>query len=343
MFEQTARTAGSNWKLWMVLAVLFLGLAALILWIVRMTSMPSRSYAGELAPLSAEQAELSAHLSQHVKYLSETIGERNLWKAGTLEAGAGYIRSNLQEAGYSVREQSYSVAGHAASNLEAKVEGSDGGKNTVIIGAHYDSVRGSPGANDNATGVAAVLELARLLRDSKPRTALRFVLFVNEEPPFFQTDSMGSLVYARQLRRDEIAVSAMFSLETIGFYSDAPGSQKYPPPLGLFYPSRGNFIGFVGNPSSRALLSRAIRRFRETTRFPSEGVAAPGEWLGIGWSDHWSFWQQEYPAIMITDTAPFRYPYYHSPFDTDEHVDFARMARVVDGIRRVIESVATED
>jgi len=153
---------------------------------------------------------------------------------------------------------------------------------------------------------------------------------------------MGSLVYARQLRRDHVPVSAMIALETIGFYSDVSGSQKYPPVLSLFYPSRGNFIGFVGNAESRDLVRQSIRTFRESTSFPSEGVAAPADWPGVGWSDHWSFWQEQYPAIMITDTAVFRYPYYHTPLDTSDRMDFKRMARVVEGVRRVVESVAGE-
>jgi Zn-dependent M28 family amino/carboxypeptidase len=210
------------------------------------------------------------------------------------------------------------------------------------VGAHYDSVAGTVGANDNCTGVAAVLELARLLRGRKLQRTVRFVLFANEEPPYFQTGDMGSLVYARQLRRDRVQVSVMISLETMGFYSDVPGSQKYPPVLGSFYPSRGDFIGFVGNSESRDLVRRSIRTFRESTSFPSEGVAAPADWPGVGWSDHWSFWQEGYPAIMITDTAVFRYPYYHTSLDTSDKVDFSRMARVVEGVRRVVESLASE-
>ena len=148
---------------------------------------------------------------------------------------------------------------------------------------------------------------------------------------------MGELaVYARELRREGVPVSAMISLEMLGFYSDAPGSQKYPPVLSLFYPSCGDFIGFVGNQRSRALVRRAIRRFRESTSFPSEGLVAPADWPGVGWSDQWSFWQQQHEAIMITDTAMFRYPYYHTPLDTAKRVDFDRMARVVSGVRRVV-------
>ena len=228
------------------------------------------------------------------------------------------------------------------SNVEASLIGSDPASGTIIVGAHYDSVAETVGANDNASGVAATMELARLLQGSKLRRTVRFVFFVNEEPPYFQTNDMGSLIYARQFRRDNVPVSAMISVETIGFYSDVSGSQKYPPVLGLLYPSRGNFIGFVGNPESRDLVRRSIRRFRESTNFPSEGVAAPADWPGVGWSDHWSFWQERYPAIMITDTAVFRYPYYHTPLDTYDKVDFQKMARVVEGVRRVVESLASE-
>jgi Zn-dependent M28 family amino/carboxypeptidase len=198
------------------------------------------------------------------------------------------------------------------------------------------------GANDNASGVAATLELARLLEGSRLRKTIRFVLFVNEEPPNFQTNRMGSLVYARELRSGGVPVTAMISLETIGFYSEAEGSQWYPAGLGYFYPSRGDFIGFVGNSDSRDLVRRSIRAFRASTNFPSEGLAGPADWPGVGWSDHWSFWQENVPAIMITDTAPFRYPYYHTPLDTSDKVDFARMARVVEGIQRVVESLANE-
>jgi Zn-dependent M28 family amino/carboxypeptidase len=210
------------------------------------------------------------------------------------------------------------------------------------VGSHYDSVVGTVGANDNASGVAATLELARLLKGNKLRRTVRFVFFVNEEPPYFQTEQMGSLVYAHQLRRDGIPVAAMISLETIGFYSDARGSQKYPALVSLFYPSRGNFIAFVGNDESRDLVRRAVRRFRESARFPSEGIAGPPTLPGVGWSDHWSFWQEGYPAIMITDTAVFRYPYYHTALDTADKVDFEKMARVVDGVRNVVASLSEE-
>jgi len=341
MFEQVNVSAGRSWKLWLVLAVLAFGLLACLIWVLRMTRMPLKSYTGQLPPLTSEQLGIANHLSQDVKYLSETIGERNLPKAGTLQAATDYLQSQLKQAGYAATEQTYLVQGHQVRNLEVRLPGTDSAGETVVVGAHYDSVPGAPGADDNASGVAAVLELARLLQGSAHRKTIRLALFVNEEPPYFQTESMGSLVYAKQLRSEHIPVSAMISLEMLGFYSDVPGSQKYPVLLGLFYPDRGNFIGFVGNPESRTLVRQTVHKFRETTKFPSEGIAAPTDWPGVGWSDHWSFWQEQYPAVMITDTALFRYPYYHTSFDTANHVDFEKMARVVEGVQRVIESLAT--
>jgi Zn-dependent M28 family amino/carboxypeptidase len=342
MFEPILDPRKPHWKLRLACTVLVLSLVMGFVWIWRMTRMPLKSYKGPLQPLSNEESQLATRFSAHVAYLSETVGERCLSRPGSLQTVTEYLRDTLKQAGYAATEHTYSIEGHAVSNIEVSLVGSDNSSGPVIVGAHYDSVAGTVGADDNTTGVAGVLELARLLQGSKLRRTVRFVLFVNEEPPYFQTDTMGSLVYARQLRRDRIPVSAMISLEMLGFYSDVAGSQKYPPVLGLFYPSRGDFIGFVGNQESRDLVRRSIRRFRESASFPSEGVAAPADWPGVGWSDHWSFWQQQYPAIMITDTAMFRYPYYHTPLDTANRVDFARMARVLSGVRRVVESLAME-
>jgi hypothetical protein len=342
MFESISAPTRPNWMLRIVFAAVAVAIAAGFVSLWRMTQMPLSSYKGPLPPLSSAQSELAGRLAAHVRYLSTTIGERNIRRAGSLRATTDYLRSSLVEAGYAVSEQSYAVSGHVVSNLEVELVGSERSEGTVVVGAHYDSVVGTVGANDNASGVAATLELARLLQGSHMRKAMRFVFFVNEEPPYFQTESMGSSVYARQLRHKGVPVSAMISLETIGFYSDAPGSQKYPAALSLFYPSRGNFIGFVGNSKSRDLVRRATRRFRESTQFPSEGVAASATLPGIGWSDQWSFWQQGYPAIMITDTAVFRYPYYHTPLDKADKVDFEKMARVVEGVRNAVVALADE-
>ena len=338
MFE-AINTPTSSWKLLLAGLTAVFALVGGLVWVLRMTQMPAKSYTGPLSALSTSEVELAKRLSTHVRYLSQSIGERNLSRSGSLQASTAYLRTTLEQIGYKVTEQPYLVHGQTVSNLEVILPGS-ASHETVVVGAHYDSVAGTVGANDNTTGAAALLELASLLHEVKARKTIRLVFFVNEEPPYFQTDDMGSVVYAKQVRRDHTHVSAMISLETIGYYSDVPGTQKYPLILNLFYPSRGNFIGFVGNSESRDLARQAIRTFRETTNFPSEGVAAPSDWPGIGWSDHWSFWQQGYPAIMITDTAVFRYPYYHTTLDTMDRIDFEKMARVVTGVEHIVESLA---
>jgi Zn-dependent M28 family amino/carboxypeptidase len=234
------------------------------------------------------------------------------------------------------------VQGEGVRNLEATLAGTDSALGQVVVGAHYDSVAGTVGANDNGTGVAGVLELARLMRQMRLRRTVRFVFFVNEEPPYFQSEKMGSRVYAHQLRQAGVPVSAMLSIETIGFYSNQPKSQNYPPVLNLFYPSRGNFIAFVGNTESRGLVRKSVNAFRKSTRFPSQGIAAPANWPGIGWSDQWSFWQEGFPGVMVTDTAVFRYPYYHTQNDTVDKVDFDKAARVVEGISKLVEELANK-
>ena len=302
-----------------------------------MISMPGKSHTGSLTPLTAEERLLAERLRTDVTLLAGAIGERNTNHYPQLQQAASFITDRFRQTGYAVREESYQAAGKEVMNIEAEVKGVGQPDEIVVIGAHYDSLPDTPGANDNASGVAALLELARRFKHATPGRTVRFVAFVNEEPPFFQTDLMGSRVYAANARKRGDKVVAMLALETIGYYSDQAGSQHYPPPFSIFYPDTGNFIGFVGNFASRSLVQTSIKTFRETTRFPSEGLAAPAFIPGIGWSDQWAFWQEGYPGIMITDTAPFRYPQYHEREDTPDKLDYERMARVVSGIGRVVE------
>jgi Zn-dependent M28 family amino/carboxypeptidase len=287
-------------------------------------------------PLGAEEARIRDHLATHVETLAGRIGERNLWHYPALLAAADYIQGTLTELGYAPTDEPFESQGKPVHNIVAENRGHAAEGEIVVVGAHYDTVLGSPGANDNGSGVAALLELARLLADRPLPRTLRFVAFVNEEAPFSYTDEMGSLVHARGARARGEHIQAMLSLETIGSYSDAPGSQHYPFPLNLFYPDTANFIGFVGNLGSRGLVRRALRTFRQTTAFPSEGAAVPASIPGVGWSDHWSFWQAGYPAIMVTDTAFYRYAHYHTGGDTPDRVDYDRTARVVAGLARAI-------
>jgi peptidase M28-like protein len=314
-----------------------LGLA--FLGVCFMMRMPGKSHQGLLPPATDEERLLAERLRTDVTMLAGTIGERNVLHYRRLQEAAAYIGDRLRRLGYPVREEAYPADGREVANIVAEVKGTRQPEEIVVLGAHYDSVPGSPGANDNASGVAALLELARLFKGEKPGRTLRFVAFVNEEPPYFRTDLMGSRVHAANARKRGEKIVAMLSLETIGCYSDKPGSQHYPSPFSLFYPNTGNFIGFVGNLGSSSLLRDSIKTFRETTPFPSEGLAAPAFIAGIGWSDQWAFWQEGYPGIMVTDTAPFRYPHYHEATDTADRLDYGRMARVVSGLGRVVEGL----
>ncbi len=301
-----------------------------------MLRMPGKSYRGPLAPLTESEIRLSERLRQHVQKLAGEIGERNAFLPAKLDEAARWIETELASLGYSVHREEFASFGARFRNLWCEAAGTGPGEPYIIVGAHYDSVRGSPGANDNASGVAALIEIAREMRGEKPARTVRFAAFANEEPPFFQTEEMGSLVHARAAKKRGDRIAGMISLETIGFYSDSPRSQRYPPPFGLFYPTRGDFIGFVGNVSSRRFLREAVRAFRESADFPSEGGSIPEAVPGAGWSDHWAFWRAGYPALMVTDTAPFRYPHYHTAEDTPEKIDYDRLARVVAGLSRMV-------
>jgi Zn-dependent M28 family amino/carboxypeptidase len=287
---------------------------------------------------------LRDRLSEHVDVLARVIGDRNLLtKYTALESAARYVESTFAQIGYQTSAQVYEIAGKEVRNIEVESRGTNNAQEILVIGAHYDSVPGSPAANDNASGVAGVLELARHFRTIATSRTLRFVAFVNEEPPYFHTELMGSLVYARRCRKQRENIVGMISLETIGFYSDAPGSQKYPLLLRPFFPSRGNFIAFVGDRSARRFVKRVGKLFRRHSDFPMQRAAAPNFIPGVGWSDHWSFSQVGYPALMVTDTAPFRYRYYHTPQDTPEKLDYQRMGRVVAGMGNVVNELASGD
>jgi Zn-dependent M28 family amino/carboxypeptidase len=288
-----------------------------------MTSMPGRSHTGSLPALSGADRALSLRLRLHVAALA--ANERNL----DLETPARYIEAAFTAQGYKPESLVFESGGRKARNIEA-------GTGTIVVGAHYDTVPGSPGADDNASGVAVLLELSAM------KLPVRFVAFANEEMPYFTGPEMGSWVWAKRARERGEPIRAMFSLEMLGYYRDAPGSQRYPPPLGLFYPDRADFIAFVGDLGARNLVRHSIRIFREKSMFPSEGVAAPGFIPGVTWSDHWSFRRHGFPAIMITDTAFNRYPHYHLPSDTPDKLDYERMARVTLGLAQMLKELARQ-
>jgi len=316
----------------LALLIALLVLALVAAWGL-MIRMPGRSFRGTPPRLSEAQIALREALRRDVVALSGTIGERNMVLLASLDAAATYIERELSAAGYRVERQEYRVEGRLVANIEAESRGTTKPDEIVVIGAHYDSVDGSPGADDNASGVAALLALARAFASHPHERTIRFVAFVNEEPPYFTTPAMGSYVYVQQRRGD---IVAMFSLESLAFYSDKPNSQEYPAGLASFYPSTANFIGFVANIPSAALLRRTIRAFRAHATIASVGGAVPTSVPGVAWSDQWAFWMAGIPAVMITDTAVFRNPHYHHESDTPETLDYDRLTRVVDGLMHTL-------
>ena len=296
-----------------------------------MTAMPGASHPGPLPPLTEEETALASKLRRHVETLARS--ERNT----DLDTPARYIAEAFAAHGLKAVTQDFPSGGRIVRNIEVSPDGNA----AIIVGAHYDTVPGSPGADDNASAVAALIELAGLL--AKESLPIRFVAFANEELPYFLSPEMGSWNSARRSRERGEAVRAMLSLEMLGYYRDEPRTQTYPPPLGLFYPDRANFIAFVGDLGARALVRKAIHAFRKNAAFPSEGVAAPSFVPGITFSDHWSFRKHGFPAVMVTDTAFNRYPHYHLPSDTPEKLDYERLARVTLGLAFVLRDLARDN
>lgn len=323
----------------MIAIASFLPLLFLIIWFFTVR-MPGPAFTGPLPPLTPNQEQLRTALEAHVRFLAHTIGVRGDRNWVNVYRAAAYIERTLKGLGYQVVSHEFSAYNRSYRNIEATLPGVNRPHEVVILGAHYDSAEDAPGADDNASGVAGVLELARVFAGDRQSRTVRFVFFPNEEPPSFPTANMGSRHYATAARAQSDQITAMLSIESIGYYDTEKGSQRYPFPLNLAYPDVGDFIGFVSNLRSRPLLIEAISAFRAHATIPTQGAAAPSWVPGVWWSDHWSFWREGYPAIMITDTAPYRNPFYHTPADTPDKLDYGRMARVVHGLTHVVRAIA---
>lgn len=301
-------------------------------WFVRLRR--DRTATRELPPLTDAQRALAAELQRDVAALCAN-GPRNHWSPESLGAAARYIEESFRAAGYTVERHTY-AEDIGGVNLICGTPAGRRSTDIILIGAHYDSVYDSPGADDNASGVAALLALARRFARSQPQKPLRFVAFANEEPPHFQSAAMGSFAYAKRCHERGERIAAMLSLESLGYYDPSPGAQRYPPALSPFFPATGDFIAFAGNLGSRALVKRCANAFRAHGAMHAESAALPELIPQTGWSDQWSFWQFGWKAIMVTDTALFRNPHYHTPHDTPDTLDYERLARTVDGLEAVI-------
>ena len=303
-------------------------IAVILAWLLTIW-MPSASFSGTPPLFTPAEESLKTALTQTLQNL-QTIGPRNDQNPGSLAKTIAFLAPTFPDV------QSYTINEKQYENRIAEIKGSEHPEQIILISAHYDTVPGSPGADDDGTGIAAIMELAKRFGQTKPARTLRFVAFTNEEKPFAGTDTMGSRVYAKQVADRKDQILGMFSLEMLGYYSDRPNSQQYPVPVNGVYPNQGNFIGFISNLKSRELLKTSLLVFRQTATVPSEGIALPEAIGAIGRSDHASFWKYGYPALMVTDTANFRTPYYHTPQDTVETLDLGRLTRVVLGLEQVI-------
>lgn len=333
-------------------------------------------------PAAEARPELAAALRAHTQALATDIGPRSYLSPEGLERAAAYVENEFRTLAtgttMTVRVLPYQIDKFPAErrerctaiacdnelksydevekrigsmtfkNLELELRGTTKPNEVIVLGAHYDadsceSGGCNPAADDNATGVAALLELAERLTQRQHARTMRFVAFTNEEEPFFHTDTMGSVVYEKQSRKDGERVVAMLSLETMGYYSDEPNSQEVPWVLDKLFdlPTTGNFIAFVADWDSEELVKDSVAMFRRRTDFPAEGLVTYGWVEGIDWSDHWAYSRQGVPAVMVTDTAPNRNKCYHKSCDTVDKLDFERFARVVIGLEGVAEELAS--
>lgn len=280
-------------------------------------------------------------LRSHVVKLAGEIGARDLFRNNNrgLKASSDYIGSELKSYGYKVEYQEYPSAGVKVKNIIAAKPGLSAPDEIIIVGAHYDSCD-NPGADDNASGVAGVLELARRLAAKPSARTVKFLAFVNEEPPFFRAKDMGSFVYASEAAGKKDDIKGAIVLEMIGYYSDAPFSQHYPPLIGVFYPNKGDYPALVSNFHSRGLAWKIRDSFKSAAAQPLETAILPAMIPGVDFSDHRSFWKYGYPAVMFTDTAFYRNPNYHKQTDTPETLDYSRMALFLDGLEKAVLDLA---
>lgn len=314
-------------------------------------------------PLERQLARTVRHLSTlHVGEWPEGQshpGERHIWQYAQLVAAAEWIEAEFRDAGYSVHREPYQVNGKTVWNIIAERRGTELAGEIFVVGAHYDTRvamdtprthgpprpwrTGTPGANDNASGVAVVLALAREFAGKPQQRTLRFAMFVNEEPPFFRTDEMGSVVHVQGCKKRGEKIVGMISAETLGYYTEFPDTQRYPFPNVLGLPTTANYVSFISNFGSRRFLHLAASKYPADAQPPLVPLAIPEVIPQIAWSDDWSFTREGMQAIAVTDTAHQRYACYHCACDTAEKLDYHKMAGVTRGLVKVVVALANKD
>ena len=276
----------------------------------------------------------AAALEQHVRELAVTLHPRSVDSYANNQRAADYVLAQFIATGAATDIQKFEAGGGIYRNVIARFGPAEGP--LLVIGAHYDSCGDTFGADDNASGVAGLLELARLLAAHPPPQPVELVAFALEEPPYFRTEAMGSFQHARGLAKQERPVRLMIALEMIGYFRDTPNSQQFPvAALSSMYPNEGNFIAIVGHFGDFGATRRVKALFMGATDLPVESINAPASVQGVDFSDHASYWHFDLPAVMVTDTAFLRNPNYHTTGDTPDTLDYARMAKVVQAVYAV--------
>lgn len=282
--------------------------------------------------------EIKTNLSSTVRYLSETVGQRSYRDIDKLNKSADYIEEKFRSYGCSTKRHVFIYSGNTYYNIICDIKGTKSSNNAIIvIGAHYDTAIGTPGADDNASGVAGLLELARLTSKHPLKHPVQFVAFSLEEPLVSAVRHLGSHLYAKKLKQEGANIYSMISLEMIGYFSDKKSSQHYPLPFfKLFYPDKGNFICFVGDIKSKKFTKKIEDNFKASSALPVETLSTVSIVPGVDFSDHKSFWDVGYHAFMITDTAFYRNKNYHKEGDTALTLDYDRMTELIKGLYKAL-------
>jgi len=318
--------------MWLVLALFVVTI--IIMWVGLYIWLRNPSWTKVSSPKEPIPAQAKL-LKKHVQALTSTSDFRNASNIKALDEAGDYIRGQFKEMGLQPQDQAYNIGQKTYKNILASV-GPKGGER-VVVGAHYDVCGDQMGADDNASGVAGLLELARLLQVLKPklRYGVDLVAYTLEEPPYFRTQHMGSAVHAQSLVTANAKVKIMYALEMIGYFTDKPKTQAFPIGLlSLFYPTTGNFIAVVGNQTTkgRALTKHTAQYMKAAAQLPTYSLNAPSSIPGVDFSDHLNYWAKGYPAVMITDTAFMRNHNYHQKTDTPDTLDYEKMTEVVKGV-----------
>ncbi len=327
--DETVRRFGLRAKMMWVILACIAGVLVALIWATKQPWVrPER--------VSSPEGCGPSRLEHHVRTLSSDFFPRDHAHPENLDRAAAYIREVFEGFGLTAWEQPFGRDQYR--NVVARLGPQEGAR--IVVGAHYDAAGEHPAADDNASGVAGLLELARLWAGRVPRVPMEFVAYTLEEPPYFATPMMGSAVHARSLREEGAEVRAMISLEMLGYFRDEPGSQRYPTSMfKLFYPSVGNFIVVVGRWADAGLTRRLKAAMLGATDLPIESINAPRILPGVDFSDHRNYWNEGYPAVMVTDTSFYRNPNYHRPEDTPDTLDYHRMAKAVDAVSAALEAL----